>query len=76
MRKVTSIFITVLDDTVDPWKLGLICGDGHEDYFITTGFDTVSECWDYAKCLAKGFGLTDADIDACVWETTHLTRIK
>jgi hypothetical protein len=66
VRKITSIFITVLDDTVDPWKLGLICGDDQEDYFITTGFDTVGECWDYAWCLAKVFGLTDKDIHANV----------
>jgi hypothetical protein len=76
VRKVTSVFITVLDDSVDPWKLGLICGDDQEDYFITTGFDTVSECWDYARCLAKGFGLSEENIDAGVQESPRLTRIK
>jgi WD40 repeat protein len=87
MRKLTAIFITAIEHTEGINKLALICGDSTEDYFITTGFDTVAECWDYAKCLAKGFDLDEDCISSDVFDIEnhpedyperkgHLTRIK
>jgi hypothetical protein len=68
MRNITSMFITVSEIEEGRGKLILICSDGAEDYFITTGFDTLDECWNYARRLAKGFDLDEEMIDSDVYE--------
>jgi hypothetical protein len=68
MRNITSIFITVSETEDSGAKLVLICSDEAEDYFTTTGFDTLDECWNYARRLAKGFELDEEMIDSDVYE--------
>jgi hypothetical protein len=78
MRNLTSIFITVSEMEDGRGKLILICGDETEDYFITNGFDTLDECWNYARRLAKGFDLDEKMIDSDVYEVRKnpLKRFK
>lgn len=73
MRNITSIFITA---DVGDGKLMVISGDDTEDYFITVGFDRVRECWDFAKHLAKGYGLPEESISADIYEVPNIHRIK
>lgn len=77
MRKITEIFITVKE--ISGSEMSELCvkaGDGFNDSFVTTGFESVKECHEYAKLLATSLKLPDECIDADVFDNPTLTRIK
>lgn len=68
MPIITSIYITAIENKEGTYSLAVIFGDDEEDFFTTTGFYSIDECWDYARAFAKVFGLKEEDINADIYE--------
>lgn len=78
MRKITGFMITaeeIPNSTMH--EIVVIACDDHGDIFTTKGL-YLEEAWEYAKFLAKTYGLSEDAIDCDVFdaEPPHLTRIK
>lgn len=41
------------------------------DLDIARRFDSVADCWEYARVIAKEAGLSEDDIDGDVWEVEN-----
>lgn len=66
MRNTTTswIYITLRDG-----QLSVIAMDVNDnDLFTTTGFNSVEECWEYARMLAKGAGVPEYEINNDVFD--------
>jgi hypothetical protein len=66
---VENLFISIDEKAND--NLIVYAARGAEDLDIARGFDRVSDCWKYAKVIAKEAGLSEDDIDADVWEVDN-----
>jgi hypothetical protein len=59
--------------TIDKGELTVflpLCNDRDEvrDLDVVKGFDSVAECWEYARIVMSEAGLPDDSCDACVWD--------
>lgn len=71
-KGVSCLFISI-DEKNNNDLVVYVTRDGEEgptDLDIVRGFESITECWEYARVIAKESGLSDEDIDADVWEET------
>ncbi|UVI31175.1 hypothetical protein [Paenibacillus spongiae] len=77
MRKVTGMFVTIEEiPNTDLVELIVVASDDHGDIFVTKGFDTIDDCYEYARIFAKGIGLSEENIDGDVFDRPKLTLVK
>lgn len=75
MRNTTISWIYITARGDDLCVIAIDVNDN--DLFTTTGFQSVEECQEYARALAKGVGIPEYDINSDVFsDTPRIHRVK
>lgn len=78
LREITGLFVTIDESSGSDSHVDLVvvaCND-YADLFVTKGFESVAECYEYARMIAKALNLPDDAVDGDTSEVPTLRRIK